>query len=104
MTSFAVFVEFQVSAENHDRFKELILENAAASLRDEAGCRQFDVLTHEGGHASGEFSLYEVYDNAQAFATHLNAEHYRRFDAMTTPFVLGKKVMRLSLVQPRGKP
>ena len=104
MTRFAVFVEFRVGAENHDRFRELILANAAASLRNEAGCRQFDVLTPEGADAAGEFSLYEIYDNAAAFAEHLKAEHYRQFDAATAPFVVAKKVVRLSLVEPRAKP
>lgn len=104
MTRFAVFVEFQVGAENHGRFKDLILENAAASLRNEPGCRQFDVLTPEGGGAAGHFSLYEIYDNSAAFAEHLKADHYRQFDAAVTPFVVAKKVVRLSLVEAGSKP
>jgi quinol monooxygenase YgiN len=104
MTRFAVFVEFQVDAENHDRFKDLVLENAAASLRNEPGCLQFDVLTPEDGDAMGEFSLYEIYDNAEAFGAHLAADHYRQFDASVTPFVLAKKVLRLSLVERGSKP
>jgi (4S)-4-hydroxy-5-phosphonooxypentane-2,3-dione isomerase len=100
MTRFAVIVEFSVGAQNHDRFRELILENAAASLRDEPGCRQFDVLVPEGGSAGGEFSLYEIYDNADAFAQHLKAQHYLQFDAISAPLVVNKKVIRLSILEP----
>ena len=104
MTRFAVFVEFHVGAENHERFKDLILANAAASLRNEPGCRQFDVLTPEGAGAAGEFSLYEIYDNAEAFAEHLKAQHYRQFDAAAAPFVVAKKVVRLCLIELSSQP
>ncbi len=104
MTRFAVFVEFRVDAWNHDRFKDLVLENAAASLRNEPGCRQFDVLAPEDGDGAGEFSLYEIYDNADAFDAHLAAEHYRQFDASVTPFVLAKKVRRFSHIERSAKP
>jgi quinol monooxygenase YgiN len=89
-----IHVDFRVKPVDHEAFECLVIENAAASLADEKGCRQFDVLVPEGAPA-GQFVLYEIYDDAAAFDVHLKSEHYRRFDAATKPIVTGKTVTRL---------
>ena len=52
-------------ATKEPEFRRLVLENAAASLRDEPGCRQFDVLTPEAGPGD-RIALSESYDDAAA--------------------------------------
>jgi autoinducer 2-degrading protein len=94
-----IWVDFQVKPEEHDTFLNLVLENAAASLADEPGCLQFDVLILEGA-PRGSFALYEIYADAPAFEDHLRREHYHVFDKAVTPFVVAKKVSRLRIAGP----
>ena len=61
-----ILVEFELHPGKEPEFRQLVLENAAASLRDEPGCSLFDVLTPEGG-PSDRIVLYEIYDDAAAF-------------------------------------
>ena len=94
-----ILVEFTLAPEASREFRRLVLENAAASLRDEPGCRQFDVLLPEG--ESGErVVLYEIYDDAAAFDAHLATGHYARFAAATEPLVRHKVVRRLGFAAP----
>ena len=44
MNKFVLVVEFDVKPESLQKFNELIAVNAKASVREEPGCRQFDVL------------------------------------------------------------
>ena len=85
-----VVVWFQVRPESREAFRKAVLANAAASLRDEPGCRVFDVCED----AAGEFFLYELYDSAQAFAAHLAMPHFKAFDAQCRDWVVSKKVSR----------
>ena len=94
MTRLVILVEFRVKQDAHDGFRSLIIENAAASLKLEPGCRQFDVL-EPAGASGGRFVLYEIYDDDAAFQAHLKADHYRHFDQATTPMVVEKVVTRL---------
>ena len=47
MIPYVIIVEFEIADGRAADFKKLILENARASLADEPGCRQFDVLVPE---------------------------------------------------------
>ena len=55
-----ILVEFELHAGKELEFRRLVLENAAASLRDEPGCRQFDVLTPEGGPGEPDRPLRDL--------------------------------------------
>ena len=70
-----ILVEFELHPGKEPEFRRLVLENAAASLRDEPGCRQFDVLTPEAGPGD-RIVLYEIYDDAAAFDAHLATPHF----------------------------
>lgn len=85
-----VLVELSVAAERAAEFMPLMLANAAASLRDEPGCRQFDVSVTGDGET--EILLYEVYDSAGAFQQHLRTQHFLDFDRVTATMVLRKVV------------
>ena len=44
MGNFVLIVTFQVKPEHLERFNQMIDVNARASVREEPGCRQFDVM------------------------------------------------------------
>lgn len=93
-----ILVEFELRPEAAAEFRRLVIDNATASLRDEPGCRQFDVLTPEG---EGErIVLYEIYDGAAAFDAHLKTRHYAEFAAATEALVTKKTVTRLGFAAP----
>ena len=70
--AFAIIVKFTLKPGMADAFRPLILENAAASVRDEPTCRQFQVLNDE--QSSEVIFLYEVYEDAAALEV-LRAVH-----------------------------
>ena len=69
-------VDFRLKAGTFDRFRKLIVENARASLRGEAGCRQFDVVIPDGD--ADRVVLYEIYDDAAAFEAHKRTPHFAK--------------------------
>ncbi len=95
MSALAIWVTFKVAPERFDRFHAAALEDARCSVRDEPGCRRFDVLIPKDGE--GSLTFYEVYDDADALAAHRQTPHYAAFAAAAeeaevertiTPFVL----------------
>lgn len=94
-----ILVEFELHPGKEPEFRRLVLENAAASLRDEPGCSLFDVLTPEGGPGD-RIVLYEIYDDAAAFDAHLATPHFAEFNAASAPLVARKTVHRLSFAAP----
>ena len=46
MAQFSIVVTIKVKPGEAGKFRGIILENAAASLRDEADCHKFDVLNY----------------------------------------------------------
>jgi quinol monooxygenase YgiN len=93
VSPYVIIVEFTVKSGGMARFMPLILENAEVSLRDEPGCRRFDVLSGEDGRVI----LYEIYDDEAAFKAHCAAPHFHRFDEASRPLVESKRVERCTL-------
>ena len=98
MTPYVIIVEFEIVDGRAAEFKKLILENARASLADEPGCRQFDVLVPE--NEPNRIVLYEIYDDADAFDAHLRSAHFETFDAQSSDLVAKKRVIRLDMASP----
>jgi quinol monooxygenase YgiN len=98
MPLFALLVEFVIRPEAMAGFLPLMLENAALSLRDEPGCRQFDVLTAPDD--PNRIVLYEIYDDQQAFDAHLASDHFKRFAAATGDMIASRSLRRLVLIGP----
>lgn len=94
---YVVTVAFVVKSEAIAAFRPAMLENARASLADEAGCRQFDVCFDAGD--GGKCFLYEVYDDRAAFDAHLSMAHFKSFDAAVAPMLESKTVQTWELVQ-----
>ncbi|UES45727.1 putative quinol monooxygenase [Roseibium aggregatum] len=87
---YAVTVVFQIKAEAVEDFLPLMIANAEASLKDEPGCRQFDVCTDPD--RPGDVFLYELYDDADAFQAHLQTPHFKSFDAKVARMIAQKTV------------
>ena len=93
---FAVCVTFEIAPGQMAAFMPLMLANAQASLRDEPGCHQFDVLTDPA--RPDEVGLYELYADAVAFDAHLASPHFKTFDTKITPMIAAKSVQTYSKV------
>jgi quinol monooxygenase YgiN len=89
-TGFVVIVEFIVSGEFEANFHTAMIENAAASLRDEPNCEVFDVCRDP--KRPERIYLYEVYGSKADFDFHLKTPHFLDFDQTVRDWVTEKKV------------
>lgn len=96
MTGYVITVDFTIKPESRDRFLALVRENAAQSVRTEAGCRRFDVCVPEDG--SSRVFLYEVYDDEAAFKAHMRTTHFKAFAAATAVMVQDRKIVPLKIL------
>lgn len=90
-----VLVEIDVQPGSVDRFLPLIAANAKGS-RLEPGCRQFDVCTDPS--RPDQVTLYEIYDDAAAFAAHRETPHYAAFRDASRDIILRLEARQLTLV------
>jgi len=86
---YVIAVLFELRPAHAHAFCDAVLRNAAASLRDEPGCRRFDVCVADGG---ARCFLYELYDDRAAFDAHLATPHFTEFSAATEPMVTNKRI------------
>jgi autoinducer 2-degrading protein len=97
MAEFAIVVEYRLKPGAQERFVELVTGNAATSVSDEPGCRRFDILLPEDG--VDRVDLYEIYDDADAFAVHLETPHFKRFKAASTELIERSTVIRYWVIE-----
>jgi autoinducer 2-degrading protein len=71
---FVLVVSLRVKPDKDQQFLEAIQANAAASRRDEPGCRRFDVVRDNAD--PHHYLLYEMYDDEAAFQAHRNTAHF----------------------------
>lgn len=93
---FVVTVTFEIAAGQMAAFLPLMQENASTSVMAEPGCLQFDVCC-DPGRPDAVF-LYEVYIDAAAFDAHLQAPHFKAFDAATGDMITSKTVQTFEIV------
>jgi quinol monooxygenase YgiN len=91
---YVIIVDFEIKPDHLAAFLPLMAENAAASVREEPGCRQFDVC--QDPDTPHRIFLYEIYDDRAAFEAHLESAHFRRFDVATMEMVTAKAVRALT--------
>jgi quinol monooxygenase YgiN len=96
MSGFVIMVDFRLRPGMQEAFRALMDENARASVREEPGCRRFDVVEPRG--EPGRILLYEIYDDEAAFQAHCRSAHFTSFDAESAPLVETKTVIRGDLV------
>jgi quinol monooxygenase YgiN len=77
---FTVVVQMQVQPGRRAEFLAGMAENAASSVRDEPGCRRFDVCSV--GADEHRFVLYEHYTDAAAFDAHRASPHFQQWRAV----------------------
>jgi len=91
-----ISVAFQLKANTLERFLTLIRDNATSSVRNEPGCRRFDVAVSV--ETPDAVFLYEIYDHEAAFQAHLQTSHFLAFKAAVADLVLSQRVWRHRLV------
>ena len=87
---YVIAVDFEIDPSKLDEFLPLMKANAAASVRDEAGCHLFEVC--QDPDAPHHIFLYELYDDRAAFDAHLASAHFKDFDAATSDMLQAKTV------------
>ncbi|MCQ0971296.1 antibiotic biosynthesis monooxygenase [Paracoccus sp. TK19116] len=97
-----VTVTFTLHPGARTGFLSLMLDNARQSMALEPGCRRFDVC--EDPADPDRIFLYELYDDAAAFADHKTRPHYRDFTEATATMIADKRVATLTLIDPDGEP
>ncbi len=96
MMSRVVLVELTAKRGQEQVARDLIIENARASLENEPGCLIFDVSIDPENPA--RFILYEIYRQASDFEDHLAMPHYQKFNALTQDVFVEKTVHLLDLL------
>lgn len=91
---FVVIAEFQVKPGMMTAFLEAARDDAAHSVADEPGCRQFDVICPQGSDDTVVF--YEVYDSRSAFDAHLETPHLARFRNVFPPLIIEERPVRFA--------
>ena len=92
----SVVVHFHIKPGESDTFREAILQQSQNSLNKEPGCHQFDVCVNP--EDENHFVLYEVYDDAAAFAVHRETDHYAAYNERVTPLVVSKDVLTVERI------
>ncbi|MDR5907474.1 putative quinol monooxygenase [Franzmannia qiaohouensis] len=90
---FIVLVSLEAKPGGEIQLGQMLKSQAAKSLEEEPGCRQFDVLTYKD--KSEHFLLYEVYESEQAFSDHLEMNHTMAFLNEVKPLVCQKNEQHL---------
>jgi quinol monooxygenase YgiN len=73
----ALIVTLEVYPERMDQFLAAIRENAERSLKDEPGCKRYDVIRDK--QVPTHFFIYELYDDEAAVAAHRVAPHFLKW-------------------------
>ena len=96
MAQFSILVTIKVKPGEADKFRGIILENAAASLRNGVDCHKFDVLNYEDDPET--FVFYEVYTNAASLDSHRNTPHFKKFVELSSDLIAERDVKRCQLI------
>lgn len=96
MSSYVIIVDFKLKPGMRAAFRTLIDINANTSVREEPGCRRFDVLEPAG--EDDRIVLYEIYDSRADLDAHVAAKHYKAFDKASASLVAEKTVTAYALV------
>lgn len=94
----AVTVLFRVKEDHVEAFREAVLKQAGNSLTHEPQCRQFDVCFDS--EQPQDVFLFEVYDNAEAFAAHRQTPYFAEFAATVADWVESKDLRTWSVARP----
>jgi quinol monooxygenase YgiN len=96
MSKLAIFVELQSKPESFEAFRAAMLRHAALSLKEDPGCRQFDVFVPEDPPHT--LMLYEVYDDEASFQGHAKSKHSADHGALTRTMVTGRRLVKAQVI------
>ena len=88
MAGYVVIVDSRLKPDALAAFRRLIDHNASASVRDEQGCRQFDVVLPQG--EPDRVLLYEIHEDAAAFELHKQTPLFAACDRESAALVASK--------------
>jgi quinol monooxygenase YgiN len=86
---FVLVVELEIESSQLDAFKAAIKENGETAVRVEPGCRSFSAVFEKDNPT--RVRLFEVYDSADAFKSHLETAHFKKYAATTKDMVKSRK-------------
>lgn len=89
---YVVIAEFDVEPAQVEQFIALAQAFSDECIESEPGCWQFDVVQLETSPSAIVF--YEVYDDAEAFASHRRSSHLARFRKAFSSLVRAEKPLR----------
>ncbi|MBS1254350.1 MAG: (4S)-4-hydroxy-5-phosphonooxypentane-2,3-dione isomerase [Deltaproteobacteria bacterium] len=98
MGAFILMVHLRTIPEKREKFMEIALENAAAARSTEPGCRQFDVLVDP--EDPNRVSFYEVYDSKDAFETHRQTAHFKKYLENAVPLLVSRELTFFNRIVP----
>jgi quinol monooxygenase YgiN len=96
-----IVVELEIVPSELEAFKTAIKENGQAAVREEPGCQQFNIVFEKDNPA--RVLLFEVYDNAEAFAAHQATAHFKKYLATTKDMVKSRKRIEMSALALNAK-
>jgi (4S)-4-hydroxy-5-phosphonooxypentane-2,3-dione isomerase len=85
---FSLVVQMEVRPGFREEFLAGMTANAETSVRDEPGCLRFDLSSVDGDE--NRFFLYELYVDADAFAAHKQAPHFREWREIAERVLVGQ--------------
>lgn len=92
--SFSVIVTFKINSTDMPAFMPLLVKQAKTSLELEPACHVFEIWQHTDDENT--VKLYEIYDDADAFKTHLESAHFKEFDQIVASMIEHKDVTLLN--------
>lgn len=93
---YAVCVTFHIRPSASDAFMKRMHQQARDSLENEPGCHRFDVCSSQA--SPNTVFLYEIYEDADAFALHNESAHFLSFAADVADMTQGKEVSTFETV------
>ncbi len=96
MSKMAIFVELQAKPESFEAFRAAMLRHAALSLKEDKGCRQFDIFVPKD--ISNTIMIYEVYDDEASFLGHAKSKHTADHGAATKDMVASRRLVKAEII------
>jgi quinol monooxygenase YgiN len=84
-----IVVELEIVPTELDNFKAAVKENAAAWVREEPGCLEFNVAFDKDNPTYA--FVFEVYENAEAVAAHQATSRFQTYMAEAAKRVKARK-------------
>ncbi len=92
----SIIVKTQLKPGVREQFLDAMLNNAAASVANEAGCFVFDVSQDRA--QADLFHLYEIYQDEAALAAHKETPHYKLSRAIVNELIAEQTVIKADVL------